>query len=76
MNGFWKLLGNSKGTSHAEYALILAIIGTVIAFCGLWLGGVISPSINEAASCISTNGTECTEKGLGRDFSDAHRPIR
>ena len=58
-NGFWKLLGDPEGTSHAEYALILAIIGTAIAFCGLWLSGMISPSMNEAATCISTNGTNC-----------------
>ena len=59
LNWFRKLLGDPEGTSHAEYALILAIIGTAIAFCGLWLSGVISPSMNEAATCISTSGTNC-----------------
>ena len=59
MTGFWKLLGDPEGTSHVEYALILAIIGTGIAFCALWLGGMISPSINEAATCISTSGASC-----------------
>ena len=59
LRGFWKLLDDSEGTSHAEYALILAIIGTAIAFCGLWLSGMISPSMNEAATCISTSGTNC-----------------
>ena len=59
LNGFWKLLIDPEGTSHAEYALILAIIGTAIAFCGLWLSGVISPTMNEAATCISTSGGNC-----------------
>ena len=59
LNWFGKLLGDPEGTSHAEYALILAIIGTAIAFCGLWLSGMISPSMNEAATCISTSGTNC-----------------
>ena len=59
LNGFSKLLGDPEGTSHAEYALILAIIGTAIAFCGLWLSGMIGPSMNEAATCISTSGGNC-----------------
>ena len=59
LNGFWKLLGDPEGTSHAEYALILAIIGTGLAFCALWLSGTIGPSMNEAATCISTSGTNC-----------------
>ena len=59
LSGFSKLLRDPEGTSHAEYALILAIIGTAIAFCGLWLSGMISPSLNDAATCISTNGTNC-----------------
>jgi pilus assembly protein Flp/PilA len=59
LNGFRKLLGDPEGTSHAEYALILAIVGTAIAFCGLWLSGMISPSMNEAATCISTSGANC-----------------
>jgi pilus assembly protein Flp/PilA len=59
LNGFSKLLGDPEGTSHAEYALILAIIGTAIAFCGLWLSGMIGPSMNEAATCISTSGANC-----------------
>ncbi len=59
MNGFWYLLSDREGTTHAEYALILAIIGTAIAFGALWLAGLISPSINEAGTCISTNGMSC-----------------
>ena len=56
---FRTLLGDPEGTTHVEYALILAIIGTAIAFCGLWLSGMISPSMNEAATCISTSGANC-----------------
>jgi pilus assembly protein Flp/PilA len=45
------------GASAAEYALILAIIGTAIAFSAIFLGGVISSSINDSASCISDSST-------------------
>ena len=75
-NSFWKMLGDREGASHAEYALILAIIGTVIAFCALWLGGMMKPTMNDAATCISTSGNDCTERRLGRDLSDARRPVR
>ena len=75
-NSFWEVLRDREGASHAEYALILAIIGTVIVFCALWLGGMMKPSINEAATCISTSGNDCADRHLGRDLSDAHRPVR
>ena len=76
LSGFRKLLGDPEGTSHAEYALILAIIGTAIVFGALWLSGTINPSFTDAATCISTSGTDCTHETLGRDFPDSHRPTR
>lgn len=75
-DSFGKVLSDRRGTSHAEYALILAIIGTVIAFCGLWLGGMINPPFNDAATCISTSGTNCTGKDLRGDLSDPDRSGR
>lgn len=56
---FRALLGDPEGTTHAEYALILAIVGTAIAFCVLWLSGAINVGVNEAANCISTSGANC-----------------
>ena len=76
VKGFWKLPGDLNGTTHAEYALILAIIGTAIVFCSLWLGGVINPTVNNAATCISTSGTDCTGKRLRGDLPDPNRPVR
>lgn len=60
IDGLRRLIWDSRGGSHAEYALILAIIGTGIAFCVLWLsGGIIAPTFNEAATCLSTSGHDC-----------------
>ena len=49
---FIKLLSDDTGASAAEYALILAIVGTGIALAAIFLGGTISASMNGAASCI------------------------
>ena len=59
MTTFIRMLRDESGASAAEYALILAIVGTGIAFCVLWLSGAINPGINEAATCISTSGAHC-----------------
>lgn len=60
VDGIWRFVWDSEGGTHAEYALILAIIGTGIAFCVLWLsGGILAPTFNEAATCISTSGHNC-----------------
>ena len=53
-------LRDESGASAAEYALILAIVGTGIAVAAIALGGAISDSINDAADCIETpNATTC-----------------
>jgi pilus assembly protein Flp/PilA len=49
---------DESGASAAEYALILAIVGTGIAAAAFLLGGTISNSMNRATNCItSTNGS-------------------
>ncbi len=49
---------DDSGASAAEYALILAIVGTGIALAAFTLGGTISGSMTNASDCIkSTNGT-------------------
>ena len=53
-----KLLKADRGASAAEYALILAIVGTGIAVAAFTLGGSISNAMNKASNCIanSVNG--------------------
>ena len=53
MSNFVKMLKNDSGASAAEYALILAIIGSVIAIAALTLSSAIGTAMNETASCIS-----------------------
>jgi len=53
------LLNDNSGASAAEYALILAIVGTAIAAAAIGLGTTISTSMNEAGQCISTAGVTC-----------------
>ena len=61
MTTFIKLLKDDSGASAAEYALILAIVGTGIAIAALLLGGAIGNSMNKATNCINTPSTgTCT----------------
>lgn len=52
------LWSDDSGASAAEYALILAIVGTGIALAAFTLGKSISNAMNKASNCIanSTNG--------------------
>ena len=60
MKTFIKMLNNKRGASAAEYALILAIIGAVIAIAALGLSNAIGDAMNGTASCIrSPNTTNC-----------------
>ena len=53
------LWNDESGASAAEYALILAIVGTAIATAAIFLGSTISNAMNDASQCISTNGVTC-----------------
>lgn len=57
MTTFIKLLKDDSGASAAEYALILAIVGTGIALAALFLGSAIGNSINKAGNCINSPST-------------------
>jgi pilus assembly protein Flp/PilA len=59
MSNFIKMIKDESGASAAEYALILAIVGTGIAIAALILGGAIGNSMNSAANCIN-NPTNTT----------------
>ena len=47
------LLTDQSGASAAEYALILAIIGSALAIAAIGLGNTISNSMNYQASRIT-----------------------
>jgi pilus assembly protein Flp/PilA len=55
MKTFVHMLKDQSGASAAEYALILAIIGSAIAIAAVTLGGAISNSMNRATTCINTS---------------------
>jgi len=50
---------DDSGASAAEYALILAIVGTGIAVAAYTLGTSISNAMNKASGCIN-NGANAT----------------
>ncbi len=51
---------DESGASAAEYALILAIVGSGIAIAALALGTSISDAMSGAADCIETpNSANC-----------------
>ena len=49
-----KLWNDESGASAAEYALILAIVGSAIAIAAYTLGNTIANEFNDAGNCIST----------------------
>ena len=59
MNTFIRMLKDESGASAAEYALILAIVGSAIAFAAITLGSTIANAMNSASTCISTKGQTC-----------------
>jgi pilus assembly protein Flp/PilA len=48
------LLKDESGASAAEYALILAIVGTAIAAAAITLGNTIANAMDTASACIQT----------------------
>lgn len=60
MKFFKAFLTDDSGASAAEYALILAIVGTSIAGAALYLGNEIHDAIVEAADIIKNGETEST----------------
>ena len=60
MKTFINLLKDDAGAAAAEYALILAIVGTGIAFAAVGLGGAISNAMTTASGCISATTHNAT----------------
>ena len=59
MKTFINMLRDESGASAAEYALILAIIGTGIALASIALGGAITTAMGDASNCINGTDTTC-----------------
>lgn len=57
MKTFINMLKDEAGASAAEYALILAVIGSVIAVAALTLAGAIGGAMNRTATCITSPTT-------------------
>ena len=53
MSTFTKMIRDDSGASAAEYALILAIVGSGIAIAALVLGGAVGNAMNSASNCIN-----------------------
>lgn len=54
-----KLWNDDTGAAAAEYALILAIVGTGIAAAAIYLGTSISEAMNTASDCMTAGGSGC-----------------
>ena len=54
MKTFVNLLKDQSGASAAEYALILAIVGSALAVAAIGLGNTISNALNSAGSRIQS----------------------
>ena len=54
-----RLLRDCKGASAAEYALILAILGTGIAIAALMLGQNIKNALGQTGNTIVTCADQC-----------------
>lgn len=52
MATFGKMLRDQSGASAAEYAIILAIIGSALAVAAVSLGTSIAGAMNRAGDCI------------------------
>ncbi len=50
---------SKKGAAAAEYALILAIIGSVLAVAAVALGGAIGGAIQDTTACINGSDPTC-----------------
>lgn len=53
MRTFINMLKDEAGASAAEYALILAIIGSVIAIAALGLANAIGGAMDDASTCVA-----------------------
>ena len=60
MKTFINMLRDDSGASAAEYALLLAIIGGLLALAAITLGKTINNAMNKASTCISKGSSAVT----------------
>ena len=63
MKTFVEMLRDEAGASAAEYALILAIVGSGIAVAAWTLGDNISTAMTDAGDCIANPPTDAAAAG-------------
>lgn len=59
MNFLRTFVRDDAGASAAEYALIVAVIGTGIAVAAVTMGSDISSAMTTAGTCITSKGATC-----------------
>ena len=59
MNSIVRLTRDCTGASAAEYALVLAIVGSALAVAALTLGSTIANSMNYTGETVRTCGGAC-----------------
>lgn len=57
MKTFINMLRDEAGASAAEYALILAIVGSAIALAAIGLGNAVAGAMNTASKCVASTST-------------------
>jgi pilus assembly protein Flp/PilA len=58
MTHFFKtFLSDTSGAAAAEYALILAIVGSAIAVAAVGLGTAVAGAMDDAADCVEDTAT-------------------
>jgi pilus assembly protein Flp/PilA len=60
MSTLIKMLKDQSGASAAEYALILAVIGSALVIGALALGQSIGSAMNRSSNCIRSAGASCS----------------
>ena len=59
-SSFWgRFWSDESGASSAEYAVILAVVGSALVLAVILLSGAIVTAVNDAATCINTMGGTC-----------------
>ena len=48
---------DERGATTAEYAMLLAIIGSGIAVAALTLSAAVSTALSDAGNCVTSNAT-------------------
>ena len=57
MKNFIRMLNDNSGAAAAEYALILAIIGSGLALAAYNLGTKIAKAMGDAGDCVATQSS-------------------